>query len=199
MRKVSAGFTLVEILVALFIFSILAVMMANGLHRLLRVQGEVNQQAERLRVLQLMVVHLTRDLSLAIDRPITLAHGQEALSFRGRPNEFQFTGLDGPAADVMQQRVEYHYSDHTLTRWVWPTLDQADDASASKRVLLTKVNEARFDYMDKHGKAHSAWPMPADVTQPLPRAVRMTLQLGNEGRFVQTIKLMSDAEVLHAG
>lgn len=198
MRKVNAGFTLVEILVALFIFSILAVIMANGLHRLLGVQGEVNQQAERLRTLQMMAVHVTRDLSLAIDRPITLAHGQEALSFRGRPNEFQFTCLDGAGADVAQRRVEYHDSDGALTRWVWPTLDQADDADASKHVLLTNVREAQFDYIDKRGKAHSAWPMPADSTQPLPRAVRMTLQLGGEGRFVQTFKLMSDAEVVHA-
>lgn len=201
MRKLNAGFTLVEVLVALFVFSILAMMMANGLHRLLSVQGKINQQAENLHDLQMAVVYLAHDFSLAIDRPITLAHGQEAPSFVGRPHELQCTCLNASGVNMTQQRVEYHITDHVLTRWVWPTLDQAENARPSKRILLDKINEARFEYLDKRGKYHQGWPLQSDITQALPKAVRITLQLSGEGRFVQTFRLMAEnpiAEVSHA-
>lgn len=201
MRKLHAGFTLVEILVALFVFSILAVMMTNGLHRLLHVQGKIHQQSEQLRDLQMAVIYLTHDFSLVIDRPVILAHGQEAPSLVGRPNEVQFTYLNAAGVAMTQQRVEYHLTNHALTRWVWPTLDQAEGAKASVRVLLTKVNDARFDYLDKRGKYHHGWPLQSDVTQALPKAVRLTFQFADEGHFVQTFLLSAEnpvAEVSHA-
>lgn len=201
MRKLNAGFTLVEILVALFVFSILALMMTNGLHRLLQVQGKIHQQADHLRDLQMAVIYLTHDFSLVIDRPITLAHGQEAPAFVGRPNEVQLTDVNAGGVAITEQRVEYHLADHTLTRWIWPALDQAESAKASTRILLTKVHNARFEYLDKRGKYHQGWPLQSDATQTLPRAVRITFQLSEQGRFQQTFLLGAEnsvAEVSHA-
>lgn len=197
MRKPPRGFTLVEILVALFVFSILSLVMANGLHRLLHVQGEVNEQARQLRNLQWVVLRLTRDLSGAIDRPITLAHGQEAASFVGRPNEFQLTCFNGE----VQQRVEYHEDNHRLVRWVWPTLDQAEGASVAKRVIFTQLNDVHFEYLDKRGLYHQGWPLQADAPQSLPKAVRVTMQIPHWGRFVQTFPVWVDnanRQVRHA-
>lgn len=188
MRKPMHGFTLVEILVALFIFSILSLVMANGLHRLLQVQGEVNQQAQGLRDLQLVMVHLSRDVSSAIDRPITLAHGQEAASFVGQPNGFKLTCVNAER----QQRVEYLDDHHALVRLVWPSLDQAEDAHASKRVLLAELSDVHFEYLDQRGKYHQGWPLQSDATQTLPKAVRMTLVVPHWGRLVQTFLLVAE-------
>lgn len=186
MFKLEKGFTLVEILVALFVFSIVAVMMTNGLHRLLGVQARFNQQAQSLRDCQMAVLHLSRDIGLAVYRPITLSHGQMALAFRGQPDGLALTSAGSAGLQTELRHVEYHVEGHQLWREVWPVLDQAETSVSAKHVILTGIDEAGFEYLDKNGKFHQGWPLQADATQPLPRAVRLTLQLHDQGRLVQT-------------
>lgn len=190
-----SGFTLIEILVALFVFSILSIMMANGLHRLLRIQSGVETKSANLRELQMAFLYLNRDASLILYRPVTLSHGQEALSFAGHITSFEFTRLGAADAGVMKsnlQRIEYHFEDHQFERWVWPVVDPAENSVVSKRVLLSHVDSVHFEYLDKRGKAHQGWPLQADITQPLPKAFRVTFDLGEQGRITQTYLLTAN-------
>lgn len=195
MRHKHLGFTLIEILVALFIFALLSAMMAEGLHRLLRVQSGLQNKSRQLREDQTAFLYLNHDISQAVYRPITLPHGQEALAFTGRINAFELTRLGAADEGVMQsnlQRVEYHFENHQMVRWVWPAVDPVESAKVSRRILLQHVKLIRLAYLDKRGKAHRGWPLQADTSQPLPRAVSMTLQLESQGEITQTFLLAAE-------
>jgi general secretion pathway protein J len=195
---------LIEILVALFIFSLLSVMMANGLHRLLRIQSGVAIKSSQLRELQMALLYLNRDASLIVYRPVTLSHGQEGLAFAGHKTYFELTRLGAADEGVMKsnlERVEYHIENHQFMRWVWPVVDPAENSELAKRVLLQAVNEVHFEYIDKHGKSHQGWPLQADITQPLPKAFQVIFDFGAEGHLTQTYLLSANntgMELSHA-
>lgn len=201
MFRKHAGFTLVEILVALFIFAILAVMMADGLHRLIVVQSETNQQASRLRELQFAMVRLNNDITLTIDRPITDAHGKITPSFFGEPQHLELTrtgGTEEAAQQSILMRVAYEWKNNTLQRDTWPTLDRAENTKSHAQTILTDVQSCRFEYLDAKNEFHAGWPLQSQLTQTLPRAVRITCQLNHAGKLSQTIAINAENSTVEA-
>ncbi len=201
MSRKHAGFTLIEILVALFIFAILSVMMADGLHRLITVQGETDKQATRLRDIQFAMVRLNNDITLTIDRPITDAQGKKLPSFYGTPLGVEFTrtgGAEGSNQQSILMRVAYRWHDNGLWRETWPTPDRAENTSSHQQLLLSGVTECRLEYLDIKNEFHAGWPQQSQLTQTLPRAVRITCQLSHLGKLSQTIAINAENNTLEA-
>src|SRR5580658_4658271 len=121
-RKRSAfGFTLLEILIALFIFSILSLMMVGGLRSVINAQSGGEDKAERLRNLQMVILIMSRDIEQAINRPELNAAGQEEAAFLGTPQMMTFThvGFANPTGAVARstlQRTGYSFNEDTLIR-----------------------------------------------------------------------------------
>lgn len=187
--KSQLGFTLLEILVALFIFTILSMMMAGALHTVIDAQSGSERSAERLREMQLVLVRISRDVEQTVNRPIKTKDGQDAAAFYGTYKGFAFThgGMAGQSnKHHVLQRAQYIWSDHSLWRMVWDVLDQAANSpKPSQRKILSKVSDAKFEYLDSKNKFHASWPVTEMANQPLPRAVRMTLTLENWGTIRQ--------------
>ncbi len=201
MFRKHSGFTLIEILVALFIFAILSVMMADGLHRLITVQGETDKQASRLREIQFAMVRLNNDIALTIDRPITDAQGKTLPSFHGTPERLEFTRTGGTEAANQQSilmRVAYEWHDNKLWRETWPTLDRAENTVSHKQFMLSDVTDCRLEYLDVKNEFHAGWPQQSQLTQTLPRAVRITCTLNHLGKLSQTIALNAENNTLEA-
>lgn len=185
-----AGFTLLEILIALFIFTILSLMLVSALHTVIGAQSGTEKNAERLRHVQIVLLGMSRDIEQAVDRPITNASAKQDPAFMGDPHQFTFThtGIANPmgtSARSTLQRVQYAGDENLLSRTTWDALDQAPTSKSHTRPLLTDVTEARFEYIDKDGKPHQEWPVEDQSHSPLPRAVRIYLTIKDWGKMSQ--------------
>jgi len=184
------GFTLLEILVALFIFTILSVILASALHNIIGTQDRTEQHAARLRKLQFALVLVSRDIEQTVDRPVLTAQANEEKAFLGTPREFSLThaGLSNPDGAMIRsnlQRTRYYWDKDTLLRMVWPALDQAPDSKPTARAILTNVVAVHFRYLDKENHFHDNWPTEQSSGQALPRAVKIELTLSDWGSISQ--------------
>lgn len=191
-----SGFTLLEILIALFIFSIVSLMLVGGLHTVINAQTGTETKAERLRELQMTLLVMSRDIEQAVNRPIVNADGKEEAAFVGNENNFQFTHLGYANTPYTKthgslQRTGYAFNENLLSRLTWPALDQAPKTKAEIRPLLN-VTEVRFQYLDQQGHFRDKWPMDDDTSQPLPRAVRINLTIPHWGKITQLYLIPAD-------
>ena len=184
------GFTLLEILVALFIFSILSLLLASGLRTVINAQTVTEQNAERLRSLQMALLIMSRDIEQTVNRPIKAANGTEERSFVGTPTRFSFThmGIANPTGTLQHsalQRVRYFYSENGLWRMIWPVADQAPQTVGLARQLQSNVQEAHFQYLDKNNHFQNNWPVEGGDPRGMPRAVKVFLTLSHWGKITQ--------------
>jgi general secretion pathway protein J len=188
--KQHQGFTLLEILIALFVFTILSMMMTGALHTVISAQSGAERSALRLREMQLAQIRIKRDIEQMVNRPVKTASDQDASAFFGSPRGFAFThgGMAGESSQhQILQRSQYIFGQDGLWRMVWDMLDQtAKSPKPSQRKILDNVTEARFEYMDAKRVFHQDWPVSGAGNQPLPRAVRITLTIKDWGMLKQT-------------
>lgn len=188
MRRQRA-FTLLELLVALAIFAVLALLAYGGLNGLMNTRAATEERAEELHRLQMTYRILERDIEQWVPRPIRNEFGESEASLRAGERidaAFELTrgGWRNPAEQLRstQQRVAYTVRDNALLRYQWPTLDRAPDAKPREQTLLEEVDEVRVRFLDQTGQWQERWP-PAGQTfvpgQPaaetLPRAVEVVL------------------------
>jgi general secretion pathway protein J len=188
--KHERGFTLIEILIALFIFTIVSFLLMSSLRTIITAQSRTEEKALRLRDVQMAFLFMSRDIEQALNRPILNASGKEDAAFIGKEKTFQLThtGFANPLGVVRRsnlQRTIYTCNENVVERQVFPVLDQAPETKADVRTLLTNVTEARFQYLDHHGHLADKWPINNGEDQPLPRGVKISLTLARWGNISQ--------------
>ncbi len=184
------GFTLLEILIALFIFAIVALLLSSALHNVIGIQARTESSAERLHDTQIALLVMSRDITQAINRPVFTASGREEAGFVGKPISFTFThagmsNADGKMLRSTLQRVRYFIDGTNLWRYTWVALDQAPQSAPTKRALLTNVQSASFEYLDSKQKFHAEWPVQDGPRELLPRAVKINLVITKWGKLSQ--------------
>ncbi|MBU6405157.1 type II secretion system minor pseudopilin GspJ [Metallibacterium scheffleri] len=185
------GFTLIEMLVAVAIFAVLAVLAYAGLDAVLRQRGELDLHYQRLHVLQRAYEVMQRDFSQAAPRGVRDELGGPLPALRGDPSgrvvALTRAGYPNPAEVRRSQllRVRYELHDRQLLRLQFPVLDRAPVGLPKPVVLLRGVRHLRLRYLDASGNWQTSWP-PAGVTAPtLPRAVAVTLRVDHLAGQVQ--------------
>lgn len=176
--KKNDGFTLVEILIALFIFSILSVLLIGALQLVIRTEAQTEQHAKELQNLQMTLFMMSRDIEQAINRPVLNEHHKEDAALIGSPHQFTLThlGFTNPFAATGQshlQRSRYRAEDHQLWRGNGLRLDQSSESPLQEKRLLQDV-EVQFAYLDENNHFQANWPS-HDQKEPLPKAIQITL------------------------
>lgn len=181
-RPSEAGFTLVELLVALAIFALISVagvmLLRSGSDTQLAVKGRLEDLSRTNRLYNA----IEGDLAQAIARPVRDQSGQPVPAFTendaGTPGAlFGFVRAgwsnfdEAPRAGL--QRVAYVLEDGALKRLGWPMLDGAAPADAA--TLVENVSAAQLQYRDERGEWRSDWT--ATDANALPRAVELRLTL----------------------
>jgi general secretion pathway protein J len=189
MKHRERGFTLLEILIALFIFTLLSFMLISALRTVINAESRAEAKALRLRQLQMTFLLMSRDIEQALDRPIINADGKTEAGFVGKKNGFQFThtgfaNTTGVARRSSLQRTGYLWNESVVYRRTWPVLDQAPETKEQRRPLLMNVTEAQFQYLDNEGHFKDKWPI--DEANPsLPRGVRIHFTIAQWGKITQ--------------
>jgi general secretion pathway protein J len=190
-RNSRKGFTLLEILIAMLIFTIVSVIMAHALHTIIESNTGTEKRAAQLAELQIATLLLSRDIEQCIDRPILNGKKIQEKSLQGTVTRLSLThgGVANPGGDAIRstlQRSDFIFESHRLVRQIWTVLDQTETSVPQQRELLSNVKDLQFDYLDAKGFFHNTWPpLEQDKSPPLPAAVRITMTLKNWGKFTQ--------------
>ncbi len=193
-RRLVAGFTLLEVILAMAVGAIVILAVQGVFFGALRLRNTSDQRSDRELALYRALDLMKKDFAgLMLPGGVLVADFQTATSYSletSVPGErvsaefFTDTGridASSPFADV--QRVAYYLSPspdsdqyelvRTLSRNLLPTLEDVPE----EQPLLEGVESAYFDYFDG-----STWTDTWDsaVTSSLPTAVRLTLQLSGD-------------------
>jgi general secretion pathway protein J len=203
-RSRAPGFTLLELLVALFVTAVMFALGYGAITQALGNRDAVRLQQQRLNDLQRTVRVLTQDFSQVAARPVrdVLGTGEED-ALRADPRvatlvSFTRAGV-GNLAGVSRpslQRIEYVLENGTLVRQAWPVLDRTQSTVATRRVLARELRAVRFRYMDQSRQWLDQWPPPG--TQPTrpgrasrlrPVAVEITLETTDFGTVTRLVEV----------
>lgn len=189
MRLLQTGFTLIEILISLFIFTILSLIMAHAMHTVFTTQTRTHENAETLAALQFALSLFSQDIQQAVDRPIINAKSTSENAFLGSATQVTFTRAgwanpDGQFARSTLQRTGYLFEKNNFTRQTWPALDQTEKTLVNQRILLSNIEDLHFEYLDMQNHFQTTWP--ADLTKKgLPKGIKLFITLKNGGSINQ--------------
>lgn len=170
------GFTLVELLVALSIFSFLSIAGVTLLRSSVDTQSAVTERLSDTAVINRLSSALTADLAQIAVRPSRDENGSFKAVFDTKQNSFTFiragrsNGLDDARSEL--QKIAYRFDNNILLRVNWPMIDgSAENAPAP---LVTGLSAVTMRYRALDGSWRDDWS--SDNPLSYPRALEITLQ-----------------------
>ena len=190
--KKYTGFTLIEILIALTVFAILATITSSTLYYAFNARTRVNEQAERLNSLQLAISIIQQDTTQTVERPI---RGNEMRLFPGFVGQAQYLeltrdGVINPKSIEKRsslKRIALVCQDGTLIRRTWSSLDPLDRNIYEDKELVSNLSDCYFNYLNQNLQVLSEWREQAlaqnQRKEPLPKAIQINLKLNDWGKL----------------
>jgi general secretion pathway protein J len=171
------GFTLVEMLVAIAIFGVVAGIAYRTLDASLVTRARVTDEYRQWREVIRAMASIQRDIEALEPRPVRLANGEVApalvgLPARDRANErsdqpaLALTRAGEPGASgraLAPRRVAYRVRENALELLTWPALDQGSASIPDVVVVANGIAGLALRYRDVSGRWEEAWP-PAPVS-----------------------------------
>ncbi|ELT3696924.1 type II secretion system minor pseudopilin GspJ, partial [Escherichia coli] len=181
MRRTRAGFTLLEMLVAIAIFASLALMAQQVTNGVTRVNSAVADHDQKLNLMQQTMSFLTHDLTQMMPRPVRGDQGQRepallagagVLASESEGMRFVRGGVVNPLMRLPRSNlltVGYRIHDGYLERLAWPLTDAAGSVKPTMQKLIP-ADSLRLQFYDG-----TRWQESWSSVQAIPVAVRMTL------------------------
>lgn len=183
-RVAEHGFTLVEVMVALMIFGMIASAGVGLLAFSVRAQAATTARLDDVGALARQSSLLAADLAQAVNRPARDERGTLLPAFVGDASSVTFvrggwSNIDAQPRSTLQ-KVSYRLNGDTLDRIAWPMVDGAAALPAS--AALTGVKGVRLRY-----RIAGAWSESWDGTQgaPLPQAMELVVERADRITFRQ--------------
>ncbi|MEY4761396.1 MAG: hypothetical protein RLZZ200_1252 [Pseudomonadota bacterium] len=197
------GFTLVELLVAVFITTILFALGYGAINQAVQNRSTLEASQDRVLAVQKAMRSFVQDFSQLVPRPVRQPLGEgylPAVQSGSRPELVSFTrgGWTNPAGVQRPalQRVRYRFENGTLHRDYWSALDATLDPQPRSQVLLEDVKSVSLRYMDSSRAWVERWPAseagsgaPMRELRGRPIAVEITLELNDWGKLVRLIEV----------
>jgi len=180
MKKQVSAFTLMEIMVALFIFAIISVISAEVLHRAIKIKQHLQQAQTELNQKTDSIVIIKRAISHAVDY---IDVNTQQSSMLGTQNKIEFNQVsqvlvDNQLLPVLLHAQIYYDNDEIIIQ-----------TSETKQTLFTKVDNFRLDYQDCNKKHFDNWQItPANDDEHdrhLPCVIDMSFNLG--GQYIDIV------------
>jgi general secretion pathway protein J len=179
-----AGFTLIEVLLALAIMATLAITGYRALSGMLDSEQQVTRERQRWRDLDLFFSRFEYDLGHLLPRAYRLG----AVDFPGlflQDNALAFVrALPG----APPQRIGYRHNDSRVELLYWPQLDAPDVNSPVAYAVADDVASLQLSFAGSRGEWVDRWGEagPQSDDAPLPRGARIVLIL-NDGTRIERV------------
>ena len=191
-----AGFTLVELLVAVTIFGVLSGIAYRSLAVVLDSRGRIEQENRKWRGLAMLFARLEQDVAAVAPRPIRDAGDLVGPAFVGaaaaRLNDGAIvltrTALAAePGAAEPPRRLGYRLRGGVVELLTWNALDQAPRSEPAVAAVLRDVTAFDLRYLDRRGQWHASWPPPgiAAAQTAIPAAVEVAVTLASGERVTR--------------
>ena len=192
-RGRAAGFTLIEVLVALAVLAVFATFAWRATASLVEGEGRLASEARRWQTLDALYARIEADVRAAVQRAVRVPGGREhawtgSVDANGQA-AFAFTraGGDPAGAGAEGVRLGYRFNGGTVELLYWPRLDRGAGAEPVAYALADGIARLDVRYADDEGAWTDRWP-PAR-SEALPRALVVAFTLADGARLERFIVL----------
>jgi len=194
--KHSRAFTLLEMVVAIGIFAVIAVVSYASLNRFLDNSAVLEKELDELKQLQLAFSLLEQDMRFMQQRIVRDAYGdQEPLLILNNINAagelLRFTTARPNitlAGESALQRTAYRWENGDLIRINWRMLDRDQDAREIRHLLLTDVESVTVNVLqslDGATQSLSSW----EAVDRLPDGVEWQVRMTNGKQYRRVFEI----------
>ena len=190
LRPRSSGLTLIELMVALAIFSVLGILSFRAVDAATvsrdHLASESRRWQEITRFLQLTETQL---LQIVARPPIPGVTGSSLIvgPASGGADSFQFSFLKLDGARNSVRRVGYRFEKSQIVLLRWPGVDA--DASPTEDVVLEQVKNLRLNFITNDGHTSATWPAQPATVNSLPEGIEIQLEVTDVGTLRRLIAL----------
>ena len=201
--KKNHGFTLIEIIIALTIFAIIATITASVLYQNTKIKERLEISANQFSQMQLAFSMLDKDIKQIVERQIRGNEMHLFPAFIGNPQYIEFTrgGIYNPMNLENRstlKRIAYLCKRKQLIRRTWPILDTPNRQEYQDKILLTNVKKCTFKYIGMHNNIVPEWHQYTirrqnqSITSPLPIAIQLSLNIEALGAITMAYPIKSN-------
>ena len=159
--RTPAGMALLELLVAVAIFAVVAAIAYRGIASVTTARIALQEQNDRLGRLQFAVAMMERDLRQALARPARGSYGEVLPAIAGKRESIEFTAaaFASPFNERRPQleRVAYAAPRDALERSA-QAVDRGTPAAPTPRALVPEIESLRFRYLGTNDAWGDQWP-----------------------------------------
>jgi len=199
------GFSLLELVVAVAVFAVVAAAAYGSLAAIARTRGALAAEQERFAQVQRALSVLADDLRQGVGRSVRGNDGKPLPALAGNAQALEFTrvGFANPLAEARSnlQRVAFALDAGALREGRYAVLDRAPNSVPAWRELLPRAGQLRLRYLGCDRVWREAWPpretLPCqggiDANAQLPRAVELRIAPPELGEIRRVVELVSPA------
>ncbi len=192
-----SGFTLIELMAAMLILALLALMSHRGLATVLDTRDHARQETEKWQRVSAFLERFERDVMLAAPRPVRTPNGS-APPWRGQAStltdngaQIEFSRFASTNNMDAARRLAYHLNNQgQIELWVWPALDVSPESAPGRYAVLSNVTRFEVQHLGPNLNWEDRWPV-AGIAATIPKAIRLRLVLASGEEIVRIYALNS--------
>lgn len=211
------GFTLLEVLIAMFIFAIVLTTLYTAFTGTFRNIEETESQADLYQMARIVLERMTEDLESVYMAPRKKDSGEEEVV--DQPTRFvgTMTEIEGRRLDTVRfaskahiffnaeepyagtSEIVYYVRENseeeggfTLYRSDKANFGQSEEEGTGGWILSDRLHAIRFTYYDEEGEAYDGWDSTDDTFKDkLPSGISILLELANRTNPESPVKFMT--------
>ena len=196
--RLNNGFTLVELLVALAIFAVVAMISYQAINASLVSREVIQTRLDQLSRINYVFNRMQQDLLQVVKRPVldevgNRLPGMLVESEEESAIEFTHHGRIVSIEPIHHalQRTRYVLQDNKLYRQYWDVLDRVPDTERHSQLLLDNVESIDFEFIGSGQAANTGQLSAAGNDTGIPAGLRVMLRTSSYGLITRTFVVRS--------